>query len=143
MEGNFNQKWVWLKRRIDAALSDQEPLAGNDLETSALPNAYQLTEEAEQLLIEAAQDRHGRVLMAGTMSGLIVQANGKQLAERMNPRSEAAWRAAVRLLLQLGLLEGRGSKGEVFAVTAEGYRLADDLQKQKKREIAQPAAQSE
>ena len=65
--------------------------------------------------------------MVRTSSGLMVQTNGKQLADRQNPRSEALWRAAVRQLVQYGLLEARGHKGEVFGVTAEGYRVADDL----------------
>jgi hypothetical protein len=29
--------------------------------------------------------------------------------------------------VQQGLIEGRGRKGEVFAVTAEGFRIADEV----------------
>ena len=66
-------------------------------------------------------------MMARTMHGLFVQTNKKQFAEQMNARSEATWQGAVRELLQKGLLKNMGSKGEVFSITTEGYRAADDL----------------
>ncbi len=95
--------------------------------TEALKPVYRLSAEADTLLREAAADPHGRVMMARTRSGLFVQTNKRQFTEQMSARSEATWQGAVRELLQKGLLENAGSKGEVFRVTTEGYRAADDL----------------
>jgi predicted transcriptional regulator len=39
----------------------------------------------------------------------------------------ARWRGAVDELYELGLLEDRGGKGEVFFVTNEGYEFAERL----------------
>jgi hypothetical protein len=79
------------------------------------------------LLLEAAQDRSGVLLVVATDGGLVVQTNGKQLATPGDPRSEAQWKGAVKELVGLGLLESQGSKGELFRLTDMGYVLADEL----------------
>ncbi len=86
-----------------------------------------LSTEAAGLLSEVANDRHGHVLKVRTMGGLTVQTNGKSFGKRGEGRSEALWDAAVVELRDKGLLEDRGQKGEVFAMTNEGYRVADLL----------------
>jgi serine/threonine protein kinase len=90
----------------------------------------ELSSEAKELLIEASKDSDGQVLKVRVMGGMIIQTHGKQFVERGNPRSEAAWEAAVDKLCVYGLLQERGYKGEVFAITNEGYRVADMLASQ-------------
>ena len=85
----------------------------------------QLSDTAKQLLLEAARDTSGTVMCIRVMGGLIVQTNGKQLAQMSDARSEARWKGAIEELLNLGLMEARGHKGEVFGLTNEGYELAD------------------
>jgi len=88
----------------------------------------ELSKEARELLLEAAQDRHGTVMRVSTSDGLTIQANGKNLVtDRKNARCQAVWEGALNELRENGLLEDRGYKGEVFRVTREGYRLADLL----------------
>jgi hypothetical protein len=88
----------------------------------------QLSDEAKTLLIEASLDRNGYVLKTRTMSGTLVQTNGKSLIEdRANPRQVARWEFAIDQLLRMGLLKDVGVKGEVFSLTAEGFELADRL----------------
>lgn len=86
-----------------------------------------INETAKQLLMEAAQDRSGLVMCFRAMDGLIVQTNGKQLAEKGNSRSEALWKSAIEELVNFGLMEARGHKGEVFGLTNEGYQITDQL----------------
>jgi hypothetical protein len=87
-----------------------------------------LSEAARELLAEAAKDASdGAILCLGTIGGLLVQANGKSFTDPGSPRSEARWRGAVKELSDLGLVEDRGHKGEVFSVTDAGYRVADGL----------------
>jgi len=91
------------------------------------PSGPRLSDHAKQLLLETAQDHNGVVMCIRVMGGLIVQTNGKQLAEMGNPRSEAQWKGAIEELMNLGLMESRGAKGEVFGLTNDGYQLADRL----------------
>jgi predicted transcriptional regulator len=47
------------------------------------------------------------------------------LVEAGNARSEAEWEGALKQLEEKGLVVARGGKREVFAVTNEGFRIAD------------------
>lgn len=86
-----------------------------------------LSDEAKQLLLEAAKDRHGTILVIRTFGGLAVQTNGINFVESGNPRSEAQWEKAVEDLRDSELIRDPGHKGEVFQLTADGYEIADKL----------------
>ncbi len=126
LEAGFDRRWPTLKRRLERTLIETTA-NGEEREIEALKPVYRLTAEAEALIRQAAADPHGQVMMVRTTAGLFVQTNRKQFTDPMNAHSEATWQGAVRELLQKGLLENEGSNGEVFSVTTEGYRAADDL----------------
>ncbi|PYN77853.1 MAG: hypothetical protein DMD96_22815 [Candidatus Rokuibacteriota bacterium] len=63
----------------------------------------------------------------GTLGGTHVQTNQRGFVESGNVRSAARWRSAVDELHNLGLVEDRAGKGEVFFVTDAGYRVGDLL----------------
>lgn len=86
-----------------------------------------LSEAARDLIVEAANDGSGTILCLNTMQGSFIQTNDKVFNDPGNPRSEARGRGAVKELSNLGLIEDRDGKGEVFSVTDEGYRVADLL----------------
>jgi len=86
-----------------------------------------LSNEAKQLLLAAAKDQQGNVIKVRTMSGLTVQAAGRNFVEDRNPRTEARWEAAVYELCDHGLLKEEGYRGEVYSVTHRGFQLADQL----------------
>jgi hypothetical protein len=88
-----------------------------------------LSEEAKMLLIEASKDTDGIVLRTSPLGGTIIQTNNKPLSEGGNPRSEARWEAAIKDLCNLGLLVERDTKGQVYALTDGGYKLADRLKR--------------
>jgi len=87
----------------------------------------ELTKEAEKLLIETAKDASGRILKIRTFDGLSIETNGINFVEQLNPRSEAIWEGALQELCDNGLIRDQGYKGEIFAITREGYELADLL----------------
>lgn len=87
----------------------------------------ELTKEAEKLLIETAQGPSGRIIKIRTFDGLSIETNGINFVEQRNPRSEAIWEGALKELCDNRLIEDRSYKGEVFAITREGYELADLL----------------
>lgn len=91
--------------------------------------AVKLSDEAAQLLAEAAKDRAGRITVLRHMGGTLVQTNGKSFSKEGDARSEALWEDAVTELEREILLEDRGHKREVFALTSRGYQVADTLAK--------------
>lgn len=84
-----------------------------------------MTEEAKELLVAAAEDSAGQVVRLPHFGGLLVHASGREFSTEGDPRSEAIWEGAIRELETLGLIEDRGYKREVFAVTREGFRVVD------------------
>lgn len=86
-----------------------------------------LSDEAQHLLSEAAASADGIVGKIAYIGGGIVQANGKNFVEPNNPRSRAVWEAAVDQLVDDGLLNPVGQKGEAFRISSRGYEVADAL----------------
>jgi hypothetical protein len=60
----------------------------------------------------------------------MIQTNGRSFVEPGDPRSEARWRGALDEIHRLSLIEDRGNKRGVFAVTNDGYRVAEHLRQQ-------------
>jgi hypothetical protein len=89
-------------------------------------DAPMLSDDAWALLREAVKDPHGIILRTRTFSGLSVGTNQREFVEeRNNPRVEARWESVVRELVDEGLIQDRGYKNEVFAVTDKGYAAAE------------------
>ncbi len=86
-----------------------------------------LSDTAKLMLIEASQDQDGKLFNSRSMHGVTIQTGGRNLLEQQNPRDVARFESALRELKKHGLLQDRGHRGEVFAVTDEGYRVADLL----------------
>jgi hypothetical protein len=91
------------------------------------PAEPELSEESRHILLEAAKDPHGTILMLETTEGFILQAHGQQLVDGNDVRVEAAYREAVNDLLRRRFLETRDRKGEVFTLTKRGWRMSDEL----------------
>jgi hypothetical protein len=125
LNGNFDSKWASLQKKFAKILTG---LAEVDSQTKT-PDV-ELSSEARLILVEASYDRGGHVLMIKTSGGFSVQTNGKQLCDRNDPRTEAAFRSAIKELVGRNLLELRGSKGETLALTKSGFELADHLKSQ-------------
>lgn len=100
-------------------------LPSDSLPISATP-VPSLSREAIELLLEAVAG-DGNILVIAYLGGSTVQANGKNFVEPDNPRSRAVWEGAVDELVNEGLLQSVGYKGEVFRVTRAGFDAADLL----------------
>lgn len=103
--------------------------SGSGLAAAPIPlvASIGLSEEAQELLREAVQDRSGQILAISVMGGRWIQTNGKKLGLSDDPRTQAKWKYGLEQLLNAGLLEARGHKGEAFAVTAKGYEIAEQI----------------
>jgi hypothetical protein len=93
----------------------------------AHPKVPKLSEAASRLLIEATQDKGGALLKVRSSSGLTIQTNDRNMVDDQHPRTQARWEGALNELENVGLVEDRAHKGAIFAVTDEGYRVADLL----------------
>ena len=91
------------------------------------PATPPMSNEAKELLVAAAGDPTGRLMRIRHLGGLIVQASGRNFAKEGDARSEARWEGVIKELEGLDYVEDRGYKREVFAVTDEGFRVADLL----------------
>ncbi len=63
------------------------------------------------------------------VGGFEIQTRGKKFGDP-SPRSRALWEDVLKELRYLGLIEERGSGGEVFSVARKGYRVADAIKGQ-------------
>ncbi len=84
-----------------------------------------LSEQAKEILFEAAADPSGVIMKLAFIGGRFIQTNGKKFGESKDRRSEARWEHGLEQLISEGLVKERGHKGEIFEVTARGYDLAD------------------
>jgi len=94
-------------------------------------DAYKISNEATQLLVEASKDKHGDILKSRSAGGTAIKTNGKNMIPSQEARIVAKWEHALNELLGNRLIEERGTRGEIFAVTHEGYEYADKLQANK------------
>lgn len=117
---------------VNAGLSTSGLTVDDSAEPPPGPSLPRMTKEAQILLVEASQSSDGLVMTLRHMGGMIVQTNRKGFVPDGDVRAAAIWEGAVQELLNLGFLQPRGHKGEVFSITREGYEAADLLKETKK-----------
>ncbi len=86
-----------------------------------------LSGEALQLLIEAAQDQSCTLSIISSMGGLGIVTNGKIFGIGSNKISWDTWHTAFHELLEHRLIQDADCQEERFLITHEGYRVADLL----------------
>ena len=88
----------------------------------------QLSDEAEELLLEAVKDEEdGMLLINSTGGGFIIQTKSKLFNEQGDRRSTAKWEQAIAELRTQALIRNRGGLGRHFQVTQKGFEIADHL----------------
>jgi hypothetical protein len=97
------------------------PVIAADQSTSSL------SEEATQLLLEAAADRSGTIMKLAYLGGQHIQANGKAFGDPRDRRSQARWEHALEQLENERLISATSHKREVFKITQLGYEVADKI----------------
>jgi hypothetical protein len=126
-EGNFANRWLSLKGKLERATEGLEPVE-DEVKTTEPSIAEQLSEQAKELLVAAGTaqgNRQGLIMVTSTNAGRLIHAGGKNFGESGNPRSQALWRDALEQLRQLGLVDS--SNGQSFNMTHLGFKVADQL----------------
>jgi hypothetical protein len=124
---DFRQK---LDHKLQIKLNDSNIFPGyehsgseNTVHLPALNDVPKISREAQVLLLEAVKS-DGQILRLSAMSGTVVQAGGKNMADD-SPRSIAIWDGAVNELEQFRFIQSAGLKRQVFRVTRDGYEAAE------------------
>ena len=109
--------------------SSESTAALEQQSTSVQP--LNISDDAKELLMEAAKDSMRMIRALKTYGGLEISANGKSFVEtgdaKSEARSKARWQQAIRELVDHGLIEDPTGKGQIFEVTHSGFQLADNL----------------
>ena len=95
---------------------------------STLPETVSLSDDAKDLLL-SAKNADGYIVYALYRGGASLEAaNRNFINPEDSPREEARWKAALDELLERGLIEAVGQKGETFRVTKLGYDVGDEIE---------------
>lgn len=113
-----------LPEKFASRAAPSQPTVAGDVSGVQTPT---LSREAQLLLKAASQDAHGQILFLRVLGGPRIQVSGRNFNEPGNPRSQALWEGAVEELESLGLVKTLSYKREMFALTKEGYGVADRL----------------
>lgn len=86
-----------------------------------------LFQESKELLVKTSKDPRGTVIKVRYIGGFDIQTNGNNLNTDDSPKTWANWDAAFEQLLAYDLIKDNGTKGEVYSLTMNGYKLAEYL----------------
>lgn len=116
---------------------DIEKLFSEENEPVAISNqaSYKFSEDQEDinhipvdsaLLLVYAADGDGQIIKTRTLSSPVqISIAGKLFMEDISKRESTRWEDALNRLVELGLVKPIGYKGELFELTATGYKEAD------------------
>jgi hypothetical protein len=122
----------YLKHLLEeAAASGADVFGGATITATSPPTGASLSQEAEELLLEATLGRSGNIMKLAFLGGRAIQSNGKTFGDSGDRRSMARWEYALDQLVAKGLVVPRGDKGQLFEVTQPGYEMADAIRAQK------------
>lgn len=129
LEGNFHSRWPQFAQKLESVsqieIGENEDFIATEVDQLAGIN---LSSEARTMLVGVSKDKNGMLLYVRTKVSTSFQAGGKNLCPDQSSRTVAKWKSALDNLVAYHLLEPRGQNGQVFALTAKGYEVADGLQ---------------
>lgn len=125
----------WERHRnefVDKVTSISYKLCNNKIDNSS-ESVNSISKDAAVLLVYAANDKTGRIIMLKSLSGLSVYV-GKWnfINTKGGAREEAKWNSVIDELVCHGLIEDSSYKHQFFVVTNNGYKMADELKEELK-----------
>ena len=123
---------------LKSQIKDLETLLSSVSPSDQQGGVASLSEDAISLLV-TAKNADGHILYIRYIGGSALQAGNKNFINPENsPREDARWKAALNELIERGLVESLGYKGETFQVTKLGYDVADEIEKSIGQQTAEP-----
>ena len=86
-----------------------------------------LTQDEQDLLLAAIQDKRGIVTRIDGVDRLEISSNGRDFTPDGTPYERARWDTALTKLHEKGLLQRRDDKGIVSGITGRGFEVAKSL----------------
>jgi len=114
--------------RPESATALAQMRSGNGARVAFSQTNNDFSAKEIELLWNAAKDPSGEILHMHTLDGESIQTNGRQFLENADARTGAEWLAAFRSLQDGGFIEPLSYGSDLFRVTGDGYRAADDLE---------------
>lgn len=121
---NFLNKIVSIKNELD--LIKNNALPEGDSKTLAT-KSYGITKDACILLIYAADDPQGEVMIISSVIGTSVSTGIYNFTKNESAREVARWTSAVEELLLNGYIQLVGRKDKIYRVTNRGYMFSNQL----------------
>lgn len=124
-------------RRISEIQLSQEESVANDAEIEMMINLDPKLKKQNQisiyacvLLVYAAEDNSGQIMMIPHMGGTSISAGRYDFVGAGGPRVVARWADAVEQLLAHEYIRLVGRKDKIFSVTESGYVFAEQVKTQ-------------
>lgn len=96
----------------------------NNIESMKVPT---LSSEAKRLLLEAAKDSAGQILLINSIEGMEIQTNNIVMNSAQTGKDVAVWKAAIEELQSSKLATSVSDKNEIFQLTKLGYDVSEEL----------------
>ena len=118
---------------FDGAVAEENASFGHIVEQRPeLPATSPISDDAMELLLDAARNEDDTIMAYNVMTGLGIQTTNRVFVEPGDRRSEARWKHALEELEQNSLVEALGYKREIFQVTHAGFAMADTINESQK-----------
>lgn len=118
--------------KVEQTRMQWEPISSDEID--AMFNAEKedlkipmLSNEAKMLLLEAAKDPAGQILVLNSLEGTEIQTNNVVLNSGKAGRGVAIWKAALEELQDNKLAISVGHRNEIFQLTKTGYEVSEKI----------------
>lgn len=123
---------LWEKKRNEFLTKIEDVIQTKSQEASEeelAPSTTNATLEKDEgiLLVYAADDPSGQIMMVSSLSrsGPSISTHGWEFNTEDSARESARWKGALEKLERYGLVEAASYKRQVFTVTDQGYKVAE------------------
>lgn len=118
-------------KRIEEVIQEKSQKNPEE-EHSPLVKRATLEKDEGVLLVYAADDPHGQIMMIRSISrsGPSISTHDCEFNNQDTAREAARWKGALERLERYGLVEAASYKREVFTVTDKGYKVAEQAKEQ-------------
>lgn len=111
---------TWERAR-DKFIKDVNSIVIQDKSGLQISRIEQLSECAEELLLNASKTERSRLLISATSSGTTIQTTPKFYSSAMGDREFSRWEAALNELIEGGYMIRYGKSNNLLKLTDKGY----------------------
>ncbi|HFD31677.1 MAG TPA: hypothetical protein ENJ28_03030 [Gammaproteobacteria bacterium] len=119
----LSQELEQLRKERDKLSSE---LSNRKNKSDPLSDLLELSNKAAKLLLEAAKDKNGTIMVSNTLGGRSFQV-GSETFGKENSREFSKYEEGLEELVTFGFVKERGGKGEIFELTNKGWKASNVL----------------